>query len=117
MAIVFSSFVNWFHLWYFPGSTFNGLPLSWGDFELPVLSKLPYGIPLRNLVRKKRHAQTLNVLGRINELYSAVVHGEECMEKIACDIVADIGLNPDLTAKLTRPHGLNCQQIKCGPFV
>merc|ERR1711981_1552584 len=50
-------------------------------------------------VRKKRHAADVNpmtdVVERVNDIYSAVVQSEECMERIACEIgglAADVGL-------------------------
>ena len=35
------------------------------------------------------------VVGRVNDIYSAVVQSEECMERIACEVgglAADVGL-------------------------
>merc|ERR1712045_393256 len=52
-----------------------------------------------NSSRRKRHAvgdvnPMSDVVGRVNDIYSAVVQSEECMERIACEIgglAADVG--------------------------
>ena len=42
------------------------------------------------------------VVGRVNDIYSAVVQSEECMERIACEIgglAADVGLTQSPSVK------------------
>jgi len=88
--------------------------------------------------RKKRHAivdvnPMSDVVGRVNDIYSAVVQSEECMERIACEIgglAADVGLTQSPAVKLAGgfvpskyknyykqfASGKDCQKIKCGTF-
>merc|ERR1712106_879466 len=59
-------------------------------------------------VRRKRHAEDegdhqTDVIERVNEIYTAVVQSEECMEKIACEVGAlagDVGLTQSPALKL-----------------
>jgi len=88
-------------------------------------------------VRKKRHAADVNpmtdVVERVNDIYSAVVQSEECMERIACEIgglAADVGLKQSPAVQLAAgfvpskyksyykqfASGKDCQKIKCGTF-
>merc|ERR1712223_689550 len=59
-----------------------------------------------NSSRKKRSADVnpmSDVVGRVNDIYSAVVQSEECMERIACEIgglAADVGLTQSPSVKL-----------------
>ena len=42
------------------------------------------------------------VVGRVNDIYSAVVQSEECMERIACEVgglAADVGLTQSPSVK------------------
>ena len=42
------------------------------------------------------------VVGRVNDIYSAVVQSEECMERIACEVgglAADVGLTQSPAVK------------------
>jgi hypothetical protein len=74
-----------------------------------------------------------DVVGRVNDIYSAVVQSEECMERIACEIgglAADVGLTQSPAVKLAGgfvpskyknyykqfASGKDCQKIKCGTF-
>merc|ERR1712045_1109112 len=58
--------------------------------------------------RKKRHTgedvnPMTDVVERVNDIYSAVVQSEECMERIACEIgglAADVGLTQSPAVKL-----------------
>jgi len=89
-------------------------------------------------VRKRRDADEdvnpmSDVVGRVNDIYSAVVQSEECMERIACEIgglAADVGLTQSPAIKLAGgfvpskyknyykqfASGKDCQKIKCGTF-
>merc|ERR1711879_811243 len=89
-----------------------------------------------NSSRKKRSADVnpmSDVVGRVNDIYSAVVQSEECMERIACEIgglAADVGLTQSPSVKLAGAfvpskyknyykqfaNGKDCQKIKCGTF-
>jgi len=74
-----------------------------------------------------------DVVERVNDIYSAVVQSEECMERIACEIgglAADVGLTQSPAVKLAGgfvpskykayykqfASGKDCQKIKCGTF-
>jgi len=89
-------------------------------------------------VRKRRDTDEdvnpmTEVVGRVNDIYSAVVQSEECMERIACEIgglAADVGLTQSPAVKLAGgfvpskyknyykqfASGKDCQKIKCGTF-
>jgi len=90
-------------------------------------------------VRKRREAgdedvnPMTDVVERVNDIYSAVVQSEECMERIACEIgglAADVGLTQSPAVKLAGgfvpskykayykqfASGKDCQKIKCGTF-
>jgi len=89
-------------------------------------------------VRKRRDTDEdvnpmTEVVGRVNDIYSAVVQSEECMERIACEIgglAADVGLTQSPAIKLAGgfvpskyknyykqfASGKDCQKIKCGTF-
>merc|ERR1711956_209759 len=89
-------------------------------------------------VRRKRHAEDegdhqTDVIERVNEIYTAVVQSEECMEKIACEVGAlagDVGLTQSPALKLAGGFvpskyktyykqftaGKDCHKIKCGTF-
>jgi len=89
-------------------------------------------------VRKRRDADEdvnpmSDVVGRVNDIYSAVVQSEECMERIACEVgglAADVGLTQSPAIKLAGgfvpskyknyykqfASGKDCQKIKCGTF-
>jgi len=90
-------------------------------------------------VRKRREAGDLeqdtssDVIDRVNEIYTAVVQSEECMEKIACEVGAlagDVGLTRSPALKLAGGfmpkkyktyysqfiNGKDCNKIKCGTF-
>jgi len=91
-----------------------------------------------NSDRRKRHAvgdvnPMTEVVGRVNDIYSAVVQSEECMERIACEVgglAADVGLTQSPAIKLAGgfvpskyknyykqfASGKDCQKIKCGTF-
>merc|ERR1739848_794236 len=85
-------------------------------------------------VRRKRHAEdedaSQDVIERVNEIYTAVVQSEECMEKIACEVGAlagDVGLTQSPALKLAGGFvpskyktyykqftaGKDCHKIKC----
>merc|ERR1712109_440516 len=84
--------------------------------------------------RKKRDVDTSSdVIERVNEIYTAVVQREECMEKIACEVGAlagDVGLTRNPALKLAEGFmpskyktyykqfvaGKDCHKIKCGTF-
>jgi len=90
-------------------------------------------------VRKRRDLQDedvnpmTDVVERVNDIYSAVIKSEECMERIACEIgglAADVGLTQSPAVKLAGgfvpskyknyykqfANGKDCQKIKCGTF-
>merc|ERR1711936_1542546 len=89
-------------------------------------------------VRKRREAgdepdASSDVIERVNEIYTAVVQSEECMEKIACEVGAlagDVGLTQNPAVKLASGFmpskyktyykqfvsGKDCHKIKCGTF-
>merc|ERR1711971_911900 len=89
-------------------------------------------------VRRKRHAEDegdhqTDVIERVNEIYTAVVQSEECMEKIACEVGAlagDVGLTQSPALKIAGGFvpskyktyykqftaGKDCHKIKCGTF-
>jgi len=87
--------------------------------------------------RKKRDVGSVDassdVIERVNEIYTAVVQSEECMEKIACEVGAlagDVGLTQNPAVKLASGFmpskyktyykqfvsGKDCHKIKCGTF-
>jgi hypothetical protein len=84
--------------------------------------------------RKRRDIDTSSdVIDRVNEIYTAVVQSEECMEKIACEVGAlagDVGLTRSPALKLAGGFmpkkyktyysqfisGKDCNKIKCGTF-
>jgi len=85
--------------------------------------------------RKRRNAEdaSQDVIERVNEIYTAVVQSEECMEKIACEVGAlagDVGLTQSPALKLAEGFmpskyktyykqfvaGKDCHKIKCGTF-
>merc|ERR1711935_746554 len=83
-------------------------PIIVGILVLTGLSLLfPTFVSLAT-VRRKRHAEDegdhqTDVIGRVNEIYTAVVQSEECMEKIACEVGAlagDVGLTQSPALKL-----------------
>jgi hypothetical protein len=74
-----------------------------------------------------------DVIERVNEIYTAVVQSEECMEKIACEVGAlagDVGLTQSPALKIAGGFvpskyktyykqftaGKDCHKIKCGTF-
>jgi hypothetical protein len=80
-----------------------------------------------------RQLPKIDVVERVNDIYSAVVQSEECMERIACEIgglAADVGLTQSPAVKLAGgflpskyknyykqfQSGKDCQKIKCGTF-
>jgi len=91
-------------------------------------------------VRKRREAgedqegdHQTDVIERVNEIYTAVVQSEECMEKIACEVGAlagDVGLTQSPALKIAGGFvpskyktyykqftaGKDCHKIKCGTF-
>jgi len=113
-------------------------PIIVGILVLTGLSLLfPTFVSLTS-VRRKRHAEDdvnpmTDVVERVNDIYSAVVQSEECMERIACEIgglAADVGLTQSPAVKLAGgflpskyknyykqfQSGKDCQKIKCGTF-
>merc|ERR1711899_438508 len=111
-------------------------PIIVGILVLTGLSLLfPTFVSLTD-VRKKRHADddtSSDVIERVNEIYTAVVQSEECMEKIACEVGAlagDVGLTRNPALKLAEGFmpskyktyykqfvaGKDCHKIKCGTF-
>jgi len=113
-------------------------PIIVGILVLTGLSLLfPTFVSLSS-VRRKRHAEDdvnpmTDVVERVNDIYSAVVTSEECMERIACEIgglAADVGLTQSPAVKLASgfvpskyknyykqfQRGKDCQKIKCGTF-
>merc|ERR1712060_314688 len=83
-------------------------PIIVGILVLTGLSLLfPTFVSLAT-VRRKRHAEDegdhqTDVIERVNEIYTAVVQSEECMEKIACEVGAlagDVGLTQSPALKL-----------------
>jgi len=88
-------------------------------------------------VRKRRHAEDVNpmtdVVERVNDIYTAVVQSEECMERIACEVgglAADVGLSQSPALRMAEgfvpskyktyykqfASGKDCHKIKCGTF-
>merc|ERR1712008_13632 len=75
-------------------------PIIVGILVLTGLSLLFPTFVSLSTVRRKRHAEDehdtqTDVIERVNEIYTAVVQSEECMEKIACEVGAlagDVGL-------------------------
>ena len=75
-------------------------PIIVGILVLTGLSLLFPTFVSLTTVRRKRHAEDehdtqTDVIERVNEIYTAVVQSEECMEKIACEVGAlagDVGL-------------------------
>merc|ERR1711934_559182 len=113
-------------------------PIIVGILVLTGLSLLfPTFVSLAT-VRRKRHAEDegdhqTDVIERVNEIYTAVVQSEECMEKIACEVGAlagDVGLTQSPALKLASGFvpskyktyykqftaGKDCHKIKCGTF-
>merc|ERR1712088_807428 len=113
-------------------------PIIVGILVLTGLSLLfPTFVSLAT-VRRKRHAEDehdtqTDVIERVNEIYTAVVQSEECMEKIACEVGAltgDVGLTQSPALKLAGGFvpskykayykqftaGKDCHKIKCGTF-
>jgi len=113
-------------------------PIIVGILVLTGLSLLfPTFVSLTS-VRRKRHAEDdvnpmTDVVERVNDIYSAVIKSEECMERIACEIgglAADVGLTQSPAVKLAGgfvpskyknyykqfASGKDCQKIKCGTF-
>merc|ERR1739844_672376 len=103
---------------YGPPAETYGVP-SYEEEPLPDLTPIIVGIlvltglsllfpPFVSLstVRRKRHADddtSSDVIDRVNEIYTAVVQSEECMEKIACEVGAlagDVGLTRSPALKL-----------------
>lgn len=113
-------------------------PIIVGILVLTGLSLLFPTFVSLTTVRRKRHAEDdvnpmTDVVGRVNDIYSAVVQSEECMERIACEIgglAADVGLTQSPAIKLAGgfvpskyknyykqfANGKDCQKIKCGTF-
>merc|ERR1711956_167699 len=84
-------------------------PIIVGILVLTGLSLLfPTFVSLTTVGRKKRHAEDegdhqTDVIERVNEIYTAVVQSEECMDKIACEVGAlagDVGLTQSPALKL-----------------
>merc|ERR1712008_576360 len=113
-------------------------PIIVGILVLTGLSLLfPTFVSLAT-VRRKRHAEDegdhqTDVIERVNEIYTAVVQSEECMEKIACEVGAlagDVGLTQGPALKLAGGFvpskyktyykqftaGKDYHKIKCGTF-
>jgi hypothetical protein len=113
-------------------------PIIVGILVLTGLSLLFPTFVSLTTVRRKRHAEDdvnpmTEVVGRVNDIYSAVVQSEECMERIACEVgglAADVGLTQSPAIKLAGgfvpskyknyykqfASGKDCQKIKCGTF-
>jgi len=104
----------------------------------PTVTTVPVAPPAannNNNGRKKRGTEDArsDVIERVNEIYTAVVQSEECMEKIACEVGAlagDVGLTQSPALKLAEGFmpskyktyykqfvaGKDCHKIKCGTF-
>merc|ERR1711936_287813 len=112
-------------------------PIIVGILVLTGLSLLFPTFVSLSTVRRKRHAEdedaSQDVIERVNEIYTAVVQSEECMEKIACEVGAlagDVGLTQSPALKLAEGFmpskyktyykqfvaGKDCHKIKCGTF-
>merc|ERR1712021_220844 len=111
-------------------------PIIVGILVLTGLSLLFPTFVSLSTVRRKRHADddtSSDVIDRVNEIYTAVVQSEECMEKIACEVGAlagDVGLTRSPALKLAGGfmpkkyktyynqfiNGKSCNKIKCGTF-
>merc|ERR1712021_100603 len=111
-------------------------PIIVGILVLTGLSLLFPTFVSLSTVRRKRHADddtSSDVIDRVNEIYTAVVQSEECMEKIACEVGAlagDVGLTRSPALKLAGGFmpkkyktyykqftaGKDCHKIKCGTF-
>merc|ERR1711935_45050 len=113
-------------------------PIIVGILVLTGLSLLFPTFVSLTTVRRKRHAEDehdtqTDVIERVNEIYTAVVQSEECMEKIACEVGAlagDVGLTQSPALKLAGGfmpkkyktyynqfiNGKSCNKIKCGTF-
>merc|ERR1739838_683023 len=83
-------------------------PIIVGILVLTGLSLLFPTFVSLSTVRRKRHAEDegdhqTDVIERVNEIYTAVVQSEECMEKIACEVGAlagDVGLTQSPALKI-----------------
>jgi len=113
-------------------------PIIVGILVLTGLSLLFPTFVSLTTVRRKRHAEDehdtqTDVIERVNEIYTAVVQSEECMEKIACEVGAlagDVGLTQSPALKIAGGFvpskyktyykqftaGKDCHKIKCGTF-
>lgn len=136
------------------GAPSDSYGVSYGGYEeetLPDLTPIIVGILVLTglsllfptfvsltTVRRKRHAEDdvnpmTDVVERVNDIYSAVVQSEECMERIACEVgglAADVGLTQSPAIKLAAgfvpskyknyykqfQSGKDCHKIKCGTF-
>jgi len=101
---------------------------------LSLLFPTIINVPAQPAGRKRRDVDTSSdVIDRVNEIYTAVVQSEECMEKIACEVGAlagDVGLTRSPALKLAGGfmpkkyktyynqfiNGKSCNKIKCGTF-
>ena len=85
--------------------------------------------------REKRYAAEdanpmTDVVNRVNAIYSSAIAGEQCMERIACELgglASDVGLKESPMAKMAdlfvtakyKPYykqfksGQNCEKIRC----
>lgn len=113
-------------------------PIIVGILVLTGLSLLfPTFVSLSS-VRRKRHAEDdvnpmTDVVERVNDIYTAVVQSEECMERIACEVgglAADVGLTQSPALRMAEgfvpskykgyykqfTNGKDCHKIKCGTF-
>lgn len=111
-------------------------PIIIGLLVLTGLSLLfPTYVSLSSVRRKRETDEDVSpmsdVMERVNDIYTAVVNSEECMERVACEIgglAADFGLQENKMAKIAGgfvPHkyktfykqftsGKNCHKIQCG---
>jgi len=113
-------------------------PIIIGILVLTGLSLLfPTFVSLSSVRRKRDADDDVNpmtdVVERVNDIYTAVVQSEECMERIACEVgglAADVGLSQSPALRMAEgfvpskyktyykqfASGKDCHKIKCGTF-
>jgi len=105
-------------------------------FGLSLLFPTSTTVDVNAAERRRRSLEgdhQTDVIERVNEIYTAVVQSEECMEKIACEVGAlagDVGLTQSPALKIAGGFvpskyktyykqftaGKDCHKIKCGTF-
>merc|ERR1712027_120656 len=115
-----------------PAETYGAPAESYG-VTAPEYGAAETGLDLTT-VRRKREAvdesSEVSAVARMMDMYQAIMESEECLERVACDVVAmasDAGLDTSLASvasvmvpskysKLMKQFGAakNCKKIKCG---